>query len=165
MPNPDSVLLSSTLPMHKNNVASLLLCINRHESYTRGKKDIPPYYISPIEMKSLWQTITCIKSPSIPLNLTCVCWRSWDLSKEVLWVSVGQLASKLQALNVQGLKKILPISGPRATQVRIGRSAEFFSNLEHWQPVILMPVDLQRPTVPLWKDLNLLNKHKLNSEE
>ena len=28
-----------------------------------------------------------------------------------------------------------------------------------------MPVDLQTPIVPHWKDLNLLYKHKLNSEE
>ena len=28
-----------------------------------------------------------------------------------------------------------------------------------------MSVDLHRPTVPHWKDLNLLYKHKLNSEE
>ena len=30
--------------------------------------------------------------------------------------------------------------------------------LQLWQLVILQPVDLQRPRVPLWKDLNLLNK-------
>ena len=30
-----------------------------------------------------------------------------DLSKEVLWVSVGQLAAKLRAFKVDGLKKIL----------------------------------------------------------
>ena len=48
---------------------------------------------------------------------------------------------------------------------KAGQMAEFFSNLQLWQLVILMPVDLQRPTVPLWEDLNLLNKHKLNSEE
>ena len=132
--------------------------------YTRGKKDIPPYYISPIEMRSLWQTITCIKSPSIPLNLTCVCWGGWDLSKEVLWVSVGQLASKLQAVNVRGLKKILPSGRFEPGSPAVRRSAEFFSNLEHWQLVILMPVDLQRPTLPLWKEFNLLDKHNFNWE-
>ena len=111
-------------------------------------------------MRSLWQSKTYVKNPSSPLNLTCVCKGGWDLSKEALWVSVGQLASKLQAVNVGGL----PIGWPRATRVRIGRLAEFFSNLQHWQFVILMLVDLQRPTVSLWKDLNLLNKHKLNLE-
>ena len=134
-------------------------------TYSPKIKLVHPYYISPIEMRSLWQTITCIKSPSIPLNLTCVCWGGWDLSKEVLWVSVGQLASKLQAVNVRGLKKILPTGRFEPGSPAVRRSAEFFSNLEHWQLVILMPIDLQRPTVPLWKDLNLFNKHKLNSEE
>ena len=31
-----------------------------------------------------------------------------DLSTEVLWISVGQRAAKLQAVKVGGLKKILP---------------------------------------------------------
>ena len=31
-----------------------------------------------------------------------------DLSKEVLWDSVSQLAAKLQAVKVGGLKKVLP---------------------------------------------------------
>ena len=42
-----------------------------------------------------------------------------DLSKEALWVSVGQLAAKLQAVKVGGVKKILPRSmsrgGPGST--------------------------------------------------
>ena len=33
-----------------------------------------------------------------------------DLSKKVLWISVSQLAAKLQAVKVGGLKKILPRS-------------------------------------------------------
>ena len=81
-------------------------------------------------MRSLWQSITCIKNPTSPLNWIWVCKGGWDLSKEVLRVFVGQLASRLQAVNG--------------------------SNLQHWQRVILTPVDLQRPSVPLWKDLNLL---------
>ena len=135
---------------------------NWKKSYSRPKKDTHPYYISPIEMRSLWQTITCIKSPSIPLNWTWVCWGGWDLSKEVLWVSVGQLASKLQAVNVGGLKNIQPIGRFEPGSPADRGSAEFFSNLQHWQLVILMPVDLQRPTVPLWKDINLLYKLKFN---
>ena len=43
--------------------------------------------------------------------------------------------------------------------------AEFFLNLQLWQLVILMPVDLQRPTVPFLKDLNLLNKHNFNKKD
>ena len=33
-----------------------------------------------------------------------------------------------------------------------------------WQLVTLQPVDLQRPTVPFWKDLNLFNIQIVNSE-
>ena len=44
----------------------------------------------------------------------------------------------------------------------VGRKAEFFSNLQLWQLVILTPLDQQRPTVPLWKDLNLFNKLMFN---
>ena len=54
-----------------------------------------------------------------------------DKSKEVLWVSVGRLASKLQAVNVLGLKKILPIGHLEPWLRGVGRSAEFFSNLQH----------------------------------
>ena len=69
-------------------------------------------------MRTLWLSITCIKNPFSPLNWTWVCLGGWDLSKEVLWVSVGQLASKLQAVKVGGLKKIRPPGPPRTTQVR-----------------------------------------------
>ena len=35
--------------------------------------------------------------------------RGLDLSKEVLWVSVGQKTAKLQVVKVGELKKILPL--------------------------------------------------------
>ena len=37
--------------------------------------------------------------------------------------------------------------------------------LQLWQLVTLLPVDLQRPTVPLVKDLNPINIHIVNSED
>ena len=40
--------------------------------------------------------------------------------KEVLWVSVGQLASKLQPVKVGALKKNLPLC-PSHTRVALGR--------------------------------------------
>ena len=40
----------------------------------------------------------------------------------------------------------------------LGRGKNILSNLQLWQLATLQPVDLQRPTVPLWKDLNPLNK-------
>ena len=64
-------------------------------TYSRGKKDTPAYNISPMEMRSLWQNITCIKDPASPLNWIFVYKEGLDLSKEVLWVSLGQLAAKL----------------------------------------------------------------------
>ena len=40
-----------------------------------------------------------------------------------------------------------------------GRMAEFFSNLQLWQLITLQPFEPQRPTVPLWKYLNLLKTY------
>ena len=37
-------------------------------SYSRGKKDTSPYNISPMEMRSIQQSITCIKDLASPLN-------------------------------------------------------------------------------------------------
>ena len=37
-----------------------------------------------------------------------------------------------------------------------GRAAGFFLDLQLWQLVFLQSFDLQRPAIPLWKDLNLL---------
>ena len=53
-------------------------------------------------MRSLWQSITCLKNPGSPLNWSCVCEGGWDLSNEVMLVSVDQLAAKLKAVKVWG---------------------------------------------------------------
>ena len=52
--------------------------------------------------------IKCIKSDA--RHIDCVNKRGLDLSKEVLWVSVGQRAAVLQAVKVGGQKKILLLS-------------------------------------------------------
>ena len=70
--------------------------------YTRGKKEIHPYYISPIEMRSLWIEIKYIKSVARLLDRDWVNKRGLDLSKEVLWVSVGQRAAEQRAVKVGG---------------------------------------------------------------
>ena len=49
--------------------------------------------------------IKYFKSPARLLNRDYFNKGGLDLSKQVLWVSVVQLASKLQAVNVGGLKK------------------------------------------------------------
>ena len=67
-----------------------------------------------IEIRSFLQGKIYPKNAASPLNRVYVNRRGLDLSKEVLWVSVGQLAAKLQAVKVGGLKKLLP-SGPSQT--------------------------------------------------
>ena len=62
--------------------------------------------------------IKYIKSAARVLNRNCVNKRGLDLSKNVLWVSVGQRAADLQAVKVGGPKKILPISLARAKRAR-----------------------------------------------
>ena len=44
-----------------------------------------------------------MKNSDSPLNCQYIWWGDLYLSKEVLWVSVGQLAAKLQAVKVGGL--------------------------------------------------------------
>ena len=58
--------------------------------------------------------IRYIKSAARVLNRNCVNKRGLDLSKNVLWVSVGQGAADLRAVKVGGLKKksaIRPYAG------------------------------------------------------
>ena len=62
--------------------------------------------------------IKYIKSAARVLNRDCVNKGGLDLSKNVLWVSVGQRAADLQAVKVGGLKKIRPFGPARATRVR-----------------------------------------------
>ena len=64
------------------------------------------------------------------LNIDCVNKGGLDLSKEVLWVSVGQRAAVLQAVKVGGQKKILPISPGRAIQVGTGAIGRIFFDLQ-----------------------------------
>ena len=49
-----------------------------------------------------------------------------DLSKEVLWFSVGQRATVLRAVKVEGRKKILLISQAQAKRVRTGVIGRIF---------------------------------------
>ena len=74
--------------------------------------------------------IKCIKSAARLLNIDCVNKGGLDLSKEVLWVSVGQRAAVLQAVKVGGQKKILPISPARAIRVRTGAIGRIFFYLQ-----------------------------------
>ena len=70
------------------------------------------------------------------LKRDCVNKRGLDLSKEVLWISVGQKAADLRAVKVGGQRKILPI-GPRTGNPGSNRAARqnflFTSNFDSLQ--------------------------------
>ena len=51
-----------------------------------------------------------LKSPARLLDKDCINKRGLDLSKKVLWTSVGQRTAVLQAVKVRGQKKVLPIA-------------------------------------------------------
>ena len=55
--------------------------------------------------------IKYIKSAARVLNRNCVNKRGLDLSKNVLWVSVGQGAADLRAVKVGGQKKFCRAAG------------------------------------------------------
>ena len=63
--------------------------------YSCGKKDTDTYNMSTIEMGSLWQGKTYPKNTSCLLVRQYVNGKGLDFSKEVLWVSLGQRATKL----------------------------------------------------------------------
>ena len=64
--------------------------------------------------------IKYIKSAARVLNRNCVNKRGLDLSKNVLWVSVGQGAADLRAVKVGGQKNILPCGRSRTRVARVG---------------------------------------------
>ena len=70
--------------------------------------------------------IKYIKSAARVLNRKFVNKGGLDLSKNVLWVSVGQRAADLQAVKVGGQKKILPIGLVRTCFARAGRFGRIF---------------------------------------
>ena len=65
-------------------------------------------------MPPLLKTKQNIKSAARVLNRHCFNKKGLDLSKNILWVSVGQRAADLQAVKVGGQKKILPFGQLRA---------------------------------------------------
>ena len=68
-------------------------------------------------MRSLCTEIKYVKSAARSLNRNCVNKRALYLSKEVLWVSLGQRAVEIPAIKVGGLKKIPSIGLAQAKQV------------------------------------------------
>ena len=70
-----------------------------------------------------------LKSPARLLDKDWVNKIDLDLSKEVLWVSVGQKVTVLWAVKVRGKKKFYQSPRFEPALPVPGRSAEFFSNL------------------------------------
>ena len=101
-----------------------LKSISTQGKYTGAKKYWHPCLINTIEMRSLWTEIKYIKSAARVLDTDFVNKRGLDLSKEVLWVSVGQRTADLRAVKVGGQEKVLPIGQVRTRIARnwpIGR--------------------------------------------
>ena len=70
--------------------------------------------------------IKYIKSAARILNRNCVNKGGLDLSKNVLWVSVGQEAADLRAVKVGGKKKIGRLARCGQSGFELGRLAESF---------------------------------------
>ena len=86
-------------------------------------------------MRSLWMEIIYVKSAARLLNRNWVNKEGLDLSKEVLWASVGQRAAELRAVKVGGQQKILPICQVRTRFARAGPFGRIFfqtSNFDGW---------------------------------
>ena len=125
--------------------------------YTGAKKYWHPFLINTSEMRSLWKGIKYIKSAARVLNRNCVNKKGLDLSKEVLWVSVGQRAADLRAVKVGGQQKILPISCARVKRTQtgpIGRNSFWPPTLSARRSTALWPTEthstsLERSKPPL----------------
>ena len=75
--------------------------------------------------------IKYIKSAVRVLNRNCVNKGGLDLSKDILWVSVGQGVADLQAVKVECQKKnFCRSAGFEPPSPATGRSAEYFFDLQ-----------------------------------
>ena len=76
-----------------------------------------------------------VKSAARLLNRDYVNKRGLDLSKEVLWVSVGQRAAEIPAIKVGGLKKnstAWPDAGESASNRAEQQNLFLISNFDGW---------------------------------
>ena len=75
-----------------------------------------------------------------------------DLSNEVVYILVGQEATKISEVKFGGQKKLPNQPGP-GRMSRIWLSRQFLIDLQLWPLIFLQPLDLQGCTVPHLKDL------------
>ena len=87
------------------------------------------------------------KSAARLLDRNWVNKKGLNLSKEALWVYVGQRVVELQAVKVGGQKKFCRSAQHGLCGFEPVRSAEIFFDLQLWQLVDLLPLNLQRPTL------------------
>ena len=103
-------------------------------------------------MGSLWQGKTYPKNAASLLDRVCVNRQGLDLSKEVLWVSVGQRAAKIQAVKVGDLKKILPRGRIRTKRGRPGfESWMIRSSSKFDRPQLCSPLTYRDSQYLFWK--------------
>ena len=114
---------------HFDLVYTTILCT---QIYSYGRMKRHPYWISTIEMRVFQTEKKSIKRAFTLLNRDCVNRRGLDLSKEVLWISVGQRAAELQAVKVGGQKNFLPIGPVRTRITRAGQIGRIF----FWPPTL-----------------------------
>jgi len=76
-----------------------------------------------------------------------------DLLNEILYIHVGQEATKISEVKVGGRKISARLRGPQARQSRICLSRQFSIDLQLWPLIFLQPLDLQERTVPHLKVL------------
>ena len=105
-------------------------------------------------MRSLWESKAYLKHPASPLNwYYCMLRRFRSFHRGI----VSLCRSKGSKVTVSQTLKMIPSPWTRLRAELVwfdsGRAAEFFPNLQLWQLVTLQPFDLERPKVPLWKDL------------
>ena len=73
--------------------------------------------------------IECIKSATRLLDIDCVNKRALDLSKEVLWVSIGQRATVLWTVKVGGQKENSADQPARMKRIQTGVIGRIFFDL------------------------------------
>ena len=74
--------------------------------------------------------IKCIKSAARLLDIDCVNKGDLDLSKEILWVSVGQRVAVLRAVKVGGQKNSADRPGSNLLCLRPADQQNVVSNLQ-----------------------------------
>ena len=106
-------------------------------------------------MGSLWQSKMYLQNAAILLVRQYFNRRDLDLSKGVMWVSVDQRASRLRSTKLEHNPIVQDSNPGRWWVVRHWPSGRISFRPPKWKLVTLQPFNLQRSTVPLWKDLNL----------